>query len=86
MALHNVREHMTPPRIAALLARQDGLVTRTQALACGMTTDGISTVRGLRVTGLPLTVVEAAVELDDGSVFLDRALQVIRQIRRALSR
>ena len=35
----------------------------------------VTSVRGLRVTGLPLSVVEAAVELEDGSVFLDRALQ-----------
>jgi len=37
--------------------------------------EDVTSVRGLRVTGLPLSVVEAAVELEDGSVFLDRALQ-----------
>jgi very-short-patch-repair endonuclease len=31
--------------------------------------------RGVRVTGLPLTVLETAVVLPDGSAFLDRALQ-----------
>lgn len=33
------------------------------------------TKRGLRVTELPLTVLEAAVELPNGSVLMDRALQ-----------
>lgn len=37
--------------------------------------EDVTSLRGLRVTGLPLSVVEAAVELDGGSVFLDRALQ-----------
>ncbi|SEM12677.1 type IV toxin-antitoxin system AbiEi family antitoxin domain-containing protein [Rhodococcus maanshanensis] len=35
----------------------------------------IGTVRGLRITELPLTVLEAAVELRDGSALMDRALQ-----------
>lgn len=35
----------------------------------------LAAVRGLRVTDLPLTVLEAAVELRDGSVLMDRALQ-----------
>ncbi|TQF73529.1 DUF559 domain-containing protein [Rhodococcus spelaei] len=35
----------------------------------------VGTVRGLRITELPLTVLEAAVELRDGSVLMDRALQ-----------
>ncbi|UTM37483.1 DUF559 domain-containing protein [Rhodococcus pyridinivorans] len=37
--------------------------------------DDIVTVRRLRVTGVPLTVLEAAVELKEGSVLMDRALQ-----------
>lgn len=35
----------------------------------------VVTVRSLAVTSLPLTVLEAAVELPDGSVLMDRALQ-----------
>ncbi|MCW4355781.1 DUF559 domain-containing protein [Hoyosella sp. YIM 151337] len=35
----------------------------------------VTTVRGLPVTGLPLTILEAAVDHPRGSVFLDRALQ-----------
>lgn len=37
--------------------------------------EDVTSHRRLRVTGLPLTVIEAAVEMPDGSVFLDRALQ-----------
>lgn len=37
--------------------------------------EDVTSVRGLCVTGLPLSVLEAAVELENGSVFLDRALQ-----------
>jgi len=34
-----------------------------------------ATLRGVAVTGVPLTVLEAAVTLDDGAALLDRALQ-----------
>ena len=37
--------------------------------------DDVTTVRGLAVTGLPMTVLTAAAALDDGSRLMDRALQ-----------
>ncbi|MFG1785091.1 DUF559 domain-containing protein [Rhodococcus oryzae] len=61
---------VTIPRARAVKNR-DGIRIRRRDLPW---TD-IGTVRGLRVTELPLTVLEAAVELRDGSVLMDRALQ-----------
>ena len=56
---------------ARAVRRRDGVRIRRRDLDWVDT----ATSRHLRVTGLPLSVLEAAVELRDGSVLMDRALQ-----------
>lgn len=61
---------VTVPRRSGLRA-VDGVVVRRRDLS----PVDVSRVRGIRVTDRPLTALESAVELPEGSVFLDRALQ-----------
>ncbi|WOC11360.1 hypothetical protein MP11Mi_04270 [Gordonia sp. MP11Mi] len=53
-------------------------------------TEDLATVRGVQTTALPLTVLAAAADLDDGIAIMDRALQTRRvtltQLRAALDR
>ncbi|ALG86616.1 hypothetical protein ACH46_05245 [Gordonia phthalatica] len=52
--------------------------------------EDLTTVRGIRTTALPLTVLAAAADLDDGIAIMDRALQTkrvsLRELRAALDR
>lgn len=64
------RERITIPRARAVAAPPGSLVRRRD-----LHWADLGTVRGLRVTELPLTVLESAVELRDGSALMDRALQ-----------
>lgn len=52
--------------------------------------EDLATVRGIRTTALPLTVLAAAGELDDGIALMDRALQTksvsLQELRAALER
>ena len=61
---------VTVPARRTVRARPNVRVRRRDLHRCDVTTR-----RGLRVTGLPLTVLEAAVALPDGAVLMDRALQ-----------
>lgn len=72
---HRLIEH--PPRAHSVTIPRR---RRVQAYACDLrrrelSPTDITTVNRLMVTSIPLTVLEAAVALPDGSVFLDRALQ-----------
>nr|WP_031939645.1 type IV toxin-antitoxin system AbiEi family antitoxin domain-containing protein [Prescottella defluvii] len=64
------QQRVTIPTSRSVL-RRDGVRIRRRDLGWVDT----STSRHLRVTGLPLSVLEAAVELRDGSALMDRALQ-----------
>ncbi|MDV2477657.1 DUF559 domain-containing protein [Rhodococcus zopfii] len=76
-----VPKHRTRPRDRDIRLRRRDLHWKDVVL-----------VRGLYVTALPLTVLEAAVEIPDGSVLMDRALQrhtsleILRQVHRRNSR
>ncbi|MGN5237897.1 DUF559 domain-containing protein [Rhodococcus sp. SJ-3] len=64
------RQYVTVPHRRAIKAPHGVKLRRRDLLP-----EDVTSVRRLQVTGLPLAVVEAAVELDNGSVFMDRALQ-----------
>lgn len=64
------RHFVTVPRHRTVLRGRAVRVRRRDLPA-----KDVTVVRSLPVTSLPLTVLEAAVELPDGSVLMDRALQ-----------
>ena len=91
--LHGLIE-AAPPTVTISVPRSvrgDGACTvPTEVRRRSFPSEDLTTVRGIRTTALPLTVLAAAGELDDGMAVMDRALQTrrvsLRELRMALER
>ncbi len=64
-----------PVEVTVARARRPRAVAGVRVRRRDLDPADIATLRGVAVTGVPLTVLEAAVTLDDGAALLDRALQ-----------